>query len=357
MFCLLFYLLRQDQRGRAAAVWGIPLCFAVWVNLHGGWIVGLGVLGVWMASDAWHRWNTRRTLVLVQVGVLTVFATLLNPYGYGLWQFLAETIRFERPDITDWLPLFELPVSILVIESVLPLVAIVALWRQRLLSSVPFRDLAVLAVLMVATVRLGRIDAFLQSAIAIVLAAPLLALLNGIDLTERGVFRRPSLPVGVVAVALITCVGVTVFENVSVVRVRGHWVPDRAAAMFLRETRPGARVLTWFDWGEYALWQLSPADIRISMDGRRETVYSQRVLDDHHRFYLGNADMVDYPDRIGADHVWLPANFPIIELLVQHGWTRVLSTGKSVVLARGGAPVHPGAIPSRTDDADIFPWP
>ena len=31
-------------------LWWLPPLFALWVNLHGGWVVGLGVLGVWSAA-------------------------------------------------------------------------------------------------------------------------------------------------------------------------------------------------------------------------------------------------------------------------------------------------------------------
>jgi len=65
--------------------------------------------------------------------------------------------------------------------------------------------------------------------------------------------------------------------------------------------------------------------------------------------------MVDYPDRIGADHVWLPSHVPIIEPLMRNGWTKVLDTGKSVVLARGGTPIeHRLTVP---EGPDVFPWP
>jgi hypothetical protein len=157
-------------------------------------------------------------------------------------------------------------------------------------------------------------------------------------------------------VVLAAYVLLTGFSSLRVIRVAGPWIPDREAAAFLRENSPGARVLTWFDWGEYALWQLSPAGIRVSMDGRRETVYSARVIRDHQRFYQGRADMVDYPERIGADHVWLPSNLPIIELLRRQGWRTLLDTGQSVVLTRGPGD---GAVHSVTQPGgpDIFPWP
>ena len=356
IFCAMLYVLRETDRGRARALWCIPLCFAAWVNLHGGWIVGFAALGVWMLGDAWRRRSIRWTIALTAVGAVALLATLLNPYGLGLWRFLAETVRADRPDVSDWKPLLQLPPAILVIESILPLVAMAALLRERSWRRVPFRDVAVLALLLVATFRVGRVDAFLQAAIAIFLARPILTFLNGIDLHARGSFKRASVPVGAMALILAAYVVATGCWSLRVIGVDGPWIPDRAAAAFLRENSPGARVLTWFDWGEYALWQLSPAGIRVSMDGRRETVYSARVLSDHQRFYQGRADMVDYPERIGADLVWLPSRCPIIEPLRRRGWMTKLDTGQSVVLGRGPAPIAARAI-SPPGGPDVFPWP
>jgi hypothetical protein len=353
--CAMLYLLRETDRSRSRGIWYVPILFAAWVNLHGGWIVGLAVLGVWMMGDVWQRRSSRWTLTLAAVAALVLLATLLNPYGPGLWRFVAETVRLDRPDVTDWKPLLQLPPAILVVESILPLVAIAALLSGRVWRRVPPRDIAVLVLLSVATFRVGRVDAFLQAAIAILLAAPIITLLNGIDLNAR-LFRRASAPVGGLALIVAAYVAVTGISSVRVIEVGGPWIPDRTAAAFLRENSPGARVLTWFDWGEYALWQLSPSGIRVSMDGRRETVYSARVLRDHERFYQGHADMVDYPERIGADHVWLPSRLPIIEPLKRRGWIPVLDTGQSVVLSRGTGPISaPAVIPP--SGPDIFPWP
>jgi hypothetical protein len=65
--------------------------------------------------------------------------------------------------------------------------------------------------------------------------------------------------------------------------------------------------------------------------------------------------MIDYPDRIGADLVWLPARLPVVERLARTGWRKILDTGQSVVLSRNGT-----QIPYRADAAsgpDVFPWP
>ena len=354
VFCALLYLLRAADKGRTKALWCVPLCFVAWANLHGGWIVGVAVLGVWLLGDFYQRPTSRRAATLAAVGILSIAATLINPYGIGLWTFVAETVRPARPDITDWKPLLQLPPAVLALEAILPAVALAAIWKSRPRYWPPVRDLGVLLLLTVATFRVGRVDAFLQIAIAFLLVRPLVGFFNTVDVNMRPSLKRESVAVAIFATAFAGYVAFASVQNLRVVHVSGYWIPDRTATLLLRDARPGAKILTWFDWGEYALWQLSPAGIRVSMDGRRETVYSAQVLDDHQRFYAGDPDMVGYPDRIGADHVWLPSHMPMIDLLTRNGWTRVLDTGKSTVLSRGGTPIEPRAI---AEGDAIFPWP
>ncbi len=354
IFFIVLHLLRQADKGRLRALAWVPVCFAVWANVHGAWIVGLGALGVWMAGDVWQHRTRQRAWMLGAVGALSVLATLLNPYGIGLWQFVAETVRPARPDITDWKPLLQLPGPVLVVEAVLPTLAAAAAWYVRDRWTIRMRDLAVLVLLGFAMYRVGRVDAFFQAALAVTMAPALIAWFGEIDLRARASLRRPSLVVGLLATALALYAAVGAATNLRTVRVEGQWIPDRTAALLLRDARPGARVLTWFNWGEYALWQLSPAGIRVSMDGRRETVYSEQLTADHMRFYSGAPDMVDYPDRIGADHVWLPADLPIIEPLQRRGWSKVLDTGTSIVLSRNATPIAMRAVP---DGPNVFPWP
>jgi hypothetical protein len=44
----------------------------------------------------------------------------------------------------------------------------------------------------------------------------------------------------------------------------------------------------------------------VSIDGRRETVYSDNLIDSHMAFYLGEQTAIDLPARIAADYVWVP---------------------------------------------------
>lgn len=85
------------------ALWWLPLVFAIWANLHGGWIVGGGLVVVWTAV-AFIQWRDDRGQLLL-VGIASLAATLLNPYGVNLWVFLAETVRLDRADTAEWQPM------------------------------------------------------------------------------------------------------------------------------------------------------------------------------------------------------------------------------------------------------------
>jgi hypothetical protein len=70
---------------------------------------------------------------------------------------------------------------------------------------------------------------------------------------------------------------------------------------------PPGRMVTFFDWGQYALWHLGP-EIRVSMDGRRETVYSDVRLEEHAAILEGRPEGLAVLAAWKPEYVWLPAS-------------------------------------------------
>jgi hypothetical protein len=153
---------------------------------------------------------------------------------------------------------------------------------------------------------------------------------------------RPSYLHGTLVADLVATTVVVAVAPINKIFIEGDWRPDVEAAQFVLQSSPHTRVLTWFDWGEYAIWQLSPAGIQVSMDGRRETVYSERVLQDHFNFYNNVADGWRYPTTIGADRIWLPKQLAIVPVLQKHGWHAIYQNSRSIVLAPDGYAGPPG---------------
>ena len=83
LFAALLALLNGIGRGRYRLFLWMPALFALWANLHGGWIVGLGVLTLWslcglLSGTVQWRWAAGGVL-------LGLLGTLATPYGPGLW--------------------------------------------------------------------------------------------------------------------------------------------------------------------------------------------------------------------------------------------------------------------------------
>src|SRR5262249_25495234 len=133
------------------------------------------------------------------------------------------------------------------------------------------------------------------------------------------------------------------------------WLPEREAAVFVKSHDLRGRMLTWFNYGEYAIWHFSPA-LRVSMDGRRETVYSEDVRDRHWRIYNNRPEALEEVARFDPDYVWLPANFPVVSRLEAAGWQPIFEGPRSVVLSRQ-APRETSAAYTPTSTERIFPGP
>jgi hypothetical protein len=324
---------------RPAARWWLPLLFVIWVNCHGGWIVGLGVLGawatgqIWQAPGDWRHWTSLTAICLI--------ATLANPYGTGLWAFIATTVRMTRP-IDEWQSLWSTPVL-----NWMPWFFGVAgigwAWSRRSADRLSMG--LTLAMLAYASARVMRIESLFVTAAVIVLAP---------DLAARWPRRPGILPtpaVRVLAVALLVAALASstwvARRATSCVPITGTWTPDLAAMAALTHAGPG-RIVTPFNWGQYAIWHLSPR-LRVSMDGRRETIYSEARLRSHDALMAGTPEGL--AELIGwqVEYAWLPRSASVTAgWLVAHGYRTDVETPQSWVLVRGDlATLPPPAVVAR----------
>jgi hypothetical protein len=347
LFTLLLVLLeRRAHRGKGApggdrslaASIVVPALFCVWANAHGAWIVGFATLCVWAAFDVLEERSVGAIARGSALVLASAAATLVNPYGAGNWAFLRRTVGLSRDDITDWTPFARFPWWLIAFELVLPVMALLAMRRCRRWP--PARHAAIIGVLAFGTYRVGRVDAFLQIAIGLLLAPVFIELFVRV---ERALRESPRLGTasrlhGWVAVAIVVITAGFGATRLGHIYIAGDWTPDPEAVRFLRTHSTNTRLLTWFDWGEYAIWHLSPAGVRVSMDGRRETVYSEKMLADHWAFYRNVGEASGYPETIGADEIWLPKRLPIVPVLRERGWHALFESGESVVLSRDAQP-------------------
>lgn len=98
-------------------LWVLPLLMVVWVNVHGGFLVGLALLAIYWVGAVWQWFSLRgdqfdtilqktragrRIRTLGLAGVLSAVATLVNPYGFKLhvhiYRYLSNRFLMDHID-------------------------------------------------------------------------------------------------------------------------------------------------------------------------------------------------------------------------------------------------------------------
>jgi hypothetical protein len=293
---------------------------------------------VWAAVDTLARPERLREWAVLLVAV--VAATLVNPYGWGLWGFLGETVRMSR-DITEWGPLWGTPVL-----NWFPWIAatLAIPWWARRPSALRWPTVAVLAMLAYASLRVMRIESIFVTAAAILLAPAI---------RERWPSRQTPFALMLhqhrrwfvaVIVGAVLFAGVrTDFRSLTCIGVWSATRPDQHVLPSLQQAQTG-RIVTFFDWGQYALWHLGPR-LRVSIDGRRETVYSDRRLAEHGAILAGTPEGFERLAEWKAEYVWLPTtSHRTAEWLVENGYRLDVETARSFVAVRADLPRLPAPV-------------
>ena len=357
LFAILLWCLMAARRGSQRSLWLLPPLFAAWANLHGGWIVGGGVLALWTCALL-VTGERQRAFWCAAAGAASLIATLATPYGFGLWGFLQETVGFSRPEILEWQPVYAVSWEFL------------ALWLLAFLTmslgialggreNVRLERLLVCVVLAAASFKVVRLLAFFGLASLFLVSAPIAhAYQRRRDAHPRNRGRVLRFGFAAVACAFGVFAIVAIRTNVWDLRLDAASMPEPEAVAFLKDQPAGTRVLVWFNWGEYAIWHLSPR-MRVSIDGRRETVYSDAVQTRHFDFYFDRRGGATLPHDLAADYVWIPRILPAARRLrTEAGWTILYDGKQSVIFGRAGLPsIRRVASVAAATTPRIFPGP
>jgi hypothetical protein len=101
-----------SRLGEARKLYWLPFLMLLWVNLHGGFIMGFVLLGVFLLAAAMERFASgdpevrtsagKRVKALGSVGVFCLLASLVNPYGYKLhfhvYSYLSSRFLMDHID-------------------------------------------------------------------------------------------------------------------------------------------------------------------------------------------------------------------------------------------------------------------
>lgn len=124
--------LLQGARRRRPLLWAVPPILALWANVHGGFAVGLALVGSMTLGEIVQPLIRRRLACARRWGPLTLclfasaLATLANPYGWRVYEYAGRLSALGvARGIEEWLP--PRPPSVIGTAWVLSLLSVAAL--------------------------------------------------------------------------------------------------------------------------------------------------------------------------------------------------------------------------------------
>jgi tetratricopeptide (TPR) repeat protein len=293
LFAAFLSLLWQQHESGDARLWLLPVLMVAWVNLHPGFVAGLGLLGAYVMVEALDmlqpnlRIGAMTRLRRAWPWLLASFAaTLINPWGWNVFQVIARqeaAMGAHSQLILEWAPIpmnwthiwnglsLRDPDEFYVLLLVVILAMAVALMRRQIGAAIlmcgaayfPIRHMRFIALFGIVAVIVGGAvlapvvdtlkdkirDTRLRSAVAIAAVLPLVALAA---VRVKNVVTDRTYLSGTNLVSFGTGLS--------------WWFPEAAAAFVERENLPG-EIFSAGSEGAFMAWRLGPK-YKNYIDGR-----------------------------------------------------------------------------------------
>lgn len=344
--------------GRRVRLWLLVPATAIWANLHGGVLAGLGIIGLAALLSAAQAVNRgagiRGALVsgwdlwLALIGAFA--ASFLNPLGWRLWKYLLTELSHDtnRRYIAEWMPLsfardpWSAALTLLLLTVFLVVGAVA--WQRRCapLGVRSWQWLAASAPLVLMTLQSGRHVPIL----AIWLSPVLVLLLGGACSAPTERLQRLWAVVSVVfAVPAFLTLWLVVSApapNIGIPPGTLGRTSPFGAVEFLKSSGLTGRLCLPLWWGSYATWELDPR-VKVSMDGRNVSLYPRAMVRANLEFYTRGDGAQDQLGLETADFLLMPSDAPALAR-VDHdsSWRRLFQDPDCVLFGRAEVDFPPG---------------
>ncbi|HUT88771.1 MAG TPA: hypothetical protein VMY37_04700 [Thermoguttaceae bacterium] len=351
LFSILLFVLELDllltagRTGSRRLLWWLVPLFLVWANMHIQFVVGLAVLGAAVIEPVLARFvplgmadeQSPKTPFghMLPVFAACVAATLVNPYGYhlyevalalvgqsGLWNLIQELGPMRFRSVENWTVL-----------AVTVAAAFALGWRRRVRLL-----LALLFVMAVYVSFRSQRDVWLVLIAGLTVLAYVGPRAAEKEKGDRSnsceapfgpsrqigpapFFRRRSLNWVVAGTVALLVVGGSLALSESKLKSQVARALPVQAARFIAEEQPAGPMFNPFDWGGYLIFHLP--EVPVSIDGRTMVHGEARILR-HAATLRGKGGWRDDPELSRAGFVLLPGDGALASLLEIDDRFRVL---------------------------------
>ena len=316
--------------------WMVPLML-LWVNLHAGYALGLGLIGLYLVSIAIDRkWDLIPRLLMTLIACAAVVP--LNPNGFRMFSYPLETLRSPSMAafIQEWAsPNFHQPMFLPLALFIFLLVAVLALSSKRLRASEVF----LLFVTGLAALRSAR-----HIPIFALIATPIFAQQVWELIVARGWELRLIAPQGSEPrTAVLLAVLLLLVPAVLDIALIKHFVTNQAvyeaknypqaAVNFLESKKLPGPIYNRYGWGGYLIRRFHGA-YPVYIDGRAD-VYGDQFMYEAFNTYDGGTGWFEPLDRLSIRTVLISPDAPLASLLRNdQEWLKVYEDEQAIIFTR-----------------------
>lgn len=355
----LFALLRYKYRGEARHLWGLPLLMVLWVNVHGGYLLGIAIIAAFIGSEwlgarlAQTPLEQRLRLRPLLITLLAVSAaSLLNPWGIHHWWFPFQLMDNSAvATISEWQPLdfktlyargYLAAIAVLLIvylyaprrpdltELVLPWGMISASFIA--VRHMPLAYLAMLPFLIYRATEWLASPAFCNHPWIVRLRA---GRARGKELGNKEFLLNGLILAVVAAVFLLSYP----HHHAQDEQKLNELVPARATDFILASGLSG-RMFNTYHFGGYLIFRLAPQQ-QVFIDIRGD-MYGQQVMEDYLTLHQAMPGWQALLERYAIDYIVCEAKAPLLEAASSAGlFATVYRDEESAVLVRNSERYRP----------------
>jgi hypothetical protein len=363
LFTLLWVevLFRFEEGERRALLW-LPPLMLLWVNVHGGFILGLVLLALFGCARIWDSWmapserDRQKLIALAGAFCACLAVTLLTPFGYQLhvhvYQYLSNS--FLMNSIAEFMsPNFHVAeykyFELFILLSILG----VALGRVRLAThelllllfaihaglfagrNIPLS--AILISLAIAPLWAGIVSRYSEPGACSRWLGSLLETVNDISANMAGMekrFRGHVLAIAalVAATAIVLNGGRVLSAQVVSARFNDKTIPVKAAE-FIARNGIHDHLFNSDGWSGYLIYRLYPGT-KVFFDDRHD-FYGQAFIQEYLKTANAGWQWQETLDKYQVKWVLIATDSPLAGVLKQsRGWRAEYDDGMAIVFAR-----------------------
>jgi hypothetical protein len=125
--------------------------------------------------------------------------------------------------------------------------------------------------------------------------------------------------------------------NFASIPVKDPSAYPQASVSLLRQSGVSGNLAIHFDWGDYAIWHLTPS-VKVSLDTRREMAYSEDIYKLNVRYFLGIGEWASLLEDYSTDMALVKSASANDNLMKQRqDWVRIYHDEVSALYARDGS--------------------